>query len=70
MSSGRRFEYIFPVINRALKAGDLEPITGAALRVFCGSCGLGLSRANCPKNMVVHKPVGAGCVNGGKWCAA
>lgn len=64
MSSGRRFEYIFPDINRALKAADPVPMTGAVLRVFCGSCGLGRSGANCPNNMVVPQPIGAGCVSG------
>ncbi len=64
MSSGRSFEYIFPDINRALKVADPVPMTGAALRVFCGFCGLGHSGANCPKSTVVHQPVGAGCANG------
>jgi len=37
----------------------------AALRVYCGFCGLGHSGVNCPNSTVVHQRIGAGCVSGG-----
>ena len=64
MSSGRRFGYISPDIDRAPEAADPVQMTGAALRVYCGSCGLGHSGANYPKTTVALQPVGAGYVNG------
>jgi len=65
MSSGRRFEYICPDINRVAKVADPVPMTGATLMVYCGFCGLGHSGANCPNSTVVHQRVGAGCVSCG-----